>query len=259
MRIILTTLLFAFLTPVFGQDLIVRSNGDTIKSYVSEVGKDEIRYRKVDDRTQPVYIIKKSLVTKVVYENGEVDTFEPTKQDKSAANFPFRHRMSWVYTDVFIARFSIAYEYVTKRGYIGLRVPMSIGVSPFFGSSNGNVNGPGLTYLSGLDLCIYPTTARGEVKYFFGPQFRVGHSTSDLWEGEANTFGVVTFANGISVNIIPELNMSAYLGVGVKYVHYPNYTNYYDPNIGGYVTGSMNAVYPHATFGMTVGYNFGGK
>jgi hypothetical protein len=53
--------------------------------------------------------------------------------------------------------------------------------------------------------------------------------------------------------------MSAYLGVGVKYTHYPKYSNYYDPNSGGYVTKAYNAIYPHATFGMTVGYNFGGK
>jgi hypothetical protein len=88
---------------------------------------------------------------------------------------------------------------------------------------------------------------------------RVGHSSGDLFEGIKNTFGVLTFANGISVNIIPQLNMSAYLGVGVKYTHYPKYSNYYDPNSGGYVTKAYNAIYPHATFGMTVGYNFGGK
>jgi hypothetical protein len=260
MRIILTTLFLAFLSPVFGQDLIVRTNGDTIKSYISEVGKDEIRYRKVDDRKEPVYTIKKTLVDKVVYENGEVDNFELTKKDKEAATYDFKHRVSWVYTDVFIARFSVAYEYVTPKGYIGIRVPLSIGVSPFsnVNGTGASANGPGLTYLSGVDLHIYPTTARGDVKYFFGPQIRVGHSSSDLWEGLRNTFGTVTFVNGLSVNIIPQLNMSAYLGIGVKYSHYPKYENYYDPNTGSYVTNSYNAIYPHATFGMTVGYNFGG-
>ncbi|UPT66664.1 MAG: hypothetical protein M0D57_19830 [Sphingobacteriales bacterium JAD_PAG50586_3] len=169
MRIILTTLLLAFLTPMFGQDLIIRTNGDTVKSYISEVGKDEIRYRKADDRSQPVYTIKKTLVDKIVYENGEVDAFEATKKDKEALEYNFRHRISWVYTDVFIARFGVAYEYITKSGYIGLRVPVAIGASPFLGSSNnGPSTGLGVTYLSGLDLCIYPTTARAQLSTFLG-------------------------------------------------------------------------------------------
>lgn len=256
MRILITTIFLAFITSAaLGQDLIIRTNGDTIKGYITEVQKNDIRYRKSDDRTQPVYTIKNTLVDKVVFESGEVQSFEKTKDELAAQNYDFRHRIAWVYTDVFIARFMLSYEYVTKKGYLGFRVPVCVGST----LSNFSGNGAGLTYLTGLDINIYPTTARGQVKYFFGPQIRVGYSPNDLFEGAESIFTSVTFNNGISVNVIPELNISAYLGLGVKYAHYPDYLYYYNPNTQEYVHESYNAAYPHAVFGMSVGYNFGGK
>jgi hypothetical protein len=251
MRIIITTIFLAFMTTAYGQDLIVRTNGDTIKGYISLIDKGEIKYRRSDDRSQPIYTIKQDLVSKVVYETGEVDNFEVAPGEKKKLVYDFRHRVQWVYTDVFIARFSMGYEYLNKSGYLGLRVPLSVGLSP--GSL---YDVPGLTAVTGLDLNIYPTTARGAVKYFFGPQIRGGYSASDIFEGEENTFVSLTFGNGISANVIPELNISAYVGVGAKVTRYPNYFNYYNPQVGP-VEGSYTAVYPHMVFGMTVGYNFG--
>lgn len=255
MRILITTLFLAFVTTAFGQDLIIRTNGDTIKGYISEVQKDGIRYRKSDDRSQPVYTVDKVLVKKVVYESGEVEVFEATKEDKQKQEYNFNHRLSWVYTDVFIARFMVAYEYITPKGYLGIRVPICVGST----LSNFSGSGAGLTYVSGLDLNIYPTTARGPVKYFFGPQVRVGYSPNDLFENRESIFTSVTFNNGLSVNIIPELNISLYLGLGFKYSHYKDYYYYYDPQSQQYVKENYNATYPHATFGMSVGYNFGKK
>ena len=246
-----TAIVLIFITSnVFAQDKIIRTNGDTITGYISEVQKEEIRYRKVDDRSEPVYTIKKTLVDRVVYESGEVEKIELPKEALAADRYNFRHRIQWVYTDVFIARLHFAYEYLNKSGRLGIRVPVGVGVTPAFNSGLF-----GLSAISGVDLNIYPTTARGLAKYYFGPMFRVGYTEADLIQGEENVYFSLLFGNGVSVNVLPELNISAYLGLGIKYTQYLNNFYYYD-NMGNPYYDNRGVIYPHAVFGLSVGYNF---
>src|SRR5688572_19651226 len=128
MRIYTTILFIAIFGFAKAQDQIVRTNGDTIKGYISIVQDDEIKYRKTDDRSAPVFTIKKSLVKQVVYENGEVDDFAKKAGDEED-EYNYRNRVSFVYTDVFIARMMFAYEHIFPNGYIGLRVPVAAGFS----------------------------------------------------------------------------------------------------------------------------------
>lgn len=244
-----TAIILIFITcNLFGQDKIIRTNGDTITGYITEVQKDEIRYRKVDDRAEPVYTIKKTLVDRIVYESGEVQKMEIPKDALVADKYNFRHRIQWVYTDVFIARIHFAYEYLNQSGRLGIRVPIGVGVVPSYSSGLF-----GVSAISGVDLNIYPTTARGMVKYFFGPMLRVGYSQGGIIQSGENMYAALLFANGVSVNVLPQLNLSAYLGLGAKFIHYFNYDNFYDYPSNGY---SKNVVYPHAVFGLALGYNF---
>lgn len=258
MRLTIITFLLFIATNLFGQDKIIRTNGDTITGYISVIEDDEVKYRRADDRSQPVYTIKKSLVDRVVYENGEVEKFTLTPAQEAAERYNFRHRISWVYTDVFVARMQFAYEYLNKSGSIGIRVPFGAGLN-LFNYSGGPTGGEGLglNVVSGVDLNVYPTTARGMVKYYFGPMVRVGYNKGDIFEGRENVYGAIMFGNGVSVNITKELNMSAYLGVGVKMARYINQIAYYDMNSEPVYTNGYNRVYPHMVFGLTFGYNFG--
>jgi hypothetical protein len=58
-----------------GQDLILKKNGEEIKAKVSEVLDKEIKYRKADNLTGPVYSILKTEVFMIKYENGTKDVF----------------------------------------------------------------------------------------------------------------------------------------------------------------------------------------
>lgn len=252
MRITIAIVLILVTAKLFGQDRIIRTNGDTITGYISIVEKEEIKYRKVDDRSQPVYSIKKTLVDRIVYENGEVEKMEVPAEVRQAENYNMRHRLSWVYTDVFIARLMVSYEYLNKSGSVGLRVPLAVGVPlQMIGGGETGINAVG-----GLDVNIYPTTARGLAKYYFGPMMRVGYSTSDFWNDQENMYYSLMFGNGVSINVTHRLNMSAYMGVGVKYTRYFDPIYYYYDYTGEPSSEKYSAIYPNVVFGFSVGYNF---
>ena len=58
-----------------GQDLIVKKSGEEIKSKVEQVLDTEIKYRKFENLTGPLYSIMKTEVFMIKYENGSKDVF----------------------------------------------------------------------------------------------------------------------------------------------------------------------------------------
>jgi hypothetical protein len=73
--LVLTLFIFSGLYA-YGQDIIVKKNGDEIKSKVEQVLDTEIKYRKADNLSGPVYSVKKAEVFMIKYENGTKDVFE---------------------------------------------------------------------------------------------------------------------------------------------------------------------------------------
>ena len=85
--ILVTAIGFAFTTNA--QDVITLKNGDEIKSLVQEIGIDEVKYKKWDNQTGPIYIMKKSDIFMIKYQNGSKDVFnEEAKpvETKNAVN-----------------------------------------------------------------------------------------------------------------------------------------------------------------------------
>jgi hypothetical protein len=76
-KILLASAFIFLLTGVhsYGQDIIVQKTGDEIKAKVEQVLDTEIRYRKFENLTGPVYTIKKDQVFMIRYENGTKDVF----------------------------------------------------------------------------------------------------------------------------------------------------------------------------------------
>jgi len=64
-------------------DIIVTLSGDEIKSKVVEVGEIDIKYRKCEFQSGPLYSIRKSDVFMIKYSNGSKDVF-----GKKASNPP---------------------------------------------------------------------------------------------------------------------------------------------------------------------------
>jgi hypothetical protein len=79
-----STLKICFISTLFilftglraqGQDVIVQKNGEEIKAKVEQVLDTEIKYKKFDNLSGPLYSIKKSELFMIKYENGSKDVF----------------------------------------------------------------------------------------------------------------------------------------------------------------------------------------
>ncbi len=72
---VIVILLLSLNTTILAQDLILFKNGDKIKAKVIEVNPDNIKYKKENNLTGPLYTILKKEVIKIQYLNGDVDIF----------------------------------------------------------------------------------------------------------------------------------------------------------------------------------------
>ena len=62
-------------TNMFGQDVITLRNTEEIQAIVQEIGDVEIKYKKIENLKGPNYILKKSEIMMIKYENGSIDLF----------------------------------------------------------------------------------------------------------------------------------------------------------------------------------------
>ena len=66
-------------------DLIIMKDGQEIKCKVSEIGTNEIKYRKCDNLTGPIYTINKTEVLMVQYANGSKDIIKQNDQKQNSS------------------------------------------------------------------------------------------------------------------------------------------------------------------------------
>jgi hypothetical protein len=64
------------------QDIIILKSGEEIKSTVSEVSSDLIKYKKFENLSGPVYSVEKSKVFMIKYQNGTKDVFNEQTETK---------------------------------------------------------------------------------------------------------------------------------------------------------------------------------
>ncbi len=76
MKFCLTLILFLMTICLsVAQDVIIQTNGTEIQAKVIEIKPDEVKYLRFDNQSGPTYIINKSEVFMIKYENGTKDVF----------------------------------------------------------------------------------------------------------------------------------------------------------------------------------------
>jgi len=60
---------------MFAQDIIIMKDGSETQAIVIEVGIDEVRYKRFDNQEGPDYLLRKSDIFMIRYENGSKDVF----------------------------------------------------------------------------------------------------------------------------------------------------------------------------------------
>ncbi|HLV37841.1 hypothetical protein [Xanthomarina sp.] len=76
MKNITCLLLFFFTLFAAAQDVIITSNNEEISAKVEEIHIETISYKRFDNLSGPSYHIKKLEVSKIIFENGNIETFE---------------------------------------------------------------------------------------------------------------------------------------------------------------------------------------
>ena len=69
----------------FSQDVITKKDGASIEAKIELIGIDEIKYKKFDNPEGPSYIISKTEVKKIVFENGTSESFNQSDSKKPKA------------------------------------------------------------------------------------------------------------------------------------------------------------------------------
>jgi hypothetical protein len=72
---LLFLLLVAFTGNIFAQDIIIKRNGDELKSRVLEITSESIKYKEFEFQDGPIRNLKISEVFMIIYENGKRESF----------------------------------------------------------------------------------------------------------------------------------------------------------------------------------------
>lgn len=60
------------------KDVIVTKDAQQIEAKVTEVSETEVKYKKASNPNGPTFVMSTDKIATVVYENGEIQTFQPT-------------------------------------------------------------------------------------------------------------------------------------------------------------------------------------
>ena len=83
--LVLTGCFIALTCACFAQDVIVTKDAKKINAKVTEVNVDNIKYKNFDNLEGPTYTLPKSDIVTILYQNGQVETFETEKPANQAA------------------------------------------------------------------------------------------------------------------------------------------------------------------------------
>ena len=120
MRIIhftVVTALVLWSQNLIAQDTIVKKDDSRISAKITEVHNDEIHYKKFNNLEGPTYVIETAKITSIIYENGEVETYDvkPTIANSSSG---WQKQSEQTYTEE-IEIYNGKYYYHNRRVGIG--------------------------------------------------------------------------------------------------------------------------------------------
>ena len=75
-NLLLIILFSSFSNIIKAQDTLTMRSGENVIVKIIEVGSSEVKYKKIDDLSGPIFSILKSEVSMIQYENGSKDVFK---------------------------------------------------------------------------------------------------------------------------------------------------------------------------------------
>jgi len=175
---ILITYCLLFTGYFYAQDAIYTSDNKKIEGKVLEVGLSEIKYKLATNPEGPTYVIRKSDLVLITYQNGTHQNFSP--QDKASAPAKFdsitvNYCKNFIGVD--IAEFAVTsvgmiYERTMgKKGMFALRLSFSVGLNK--NTYSGISYARGKIFNTGIDFKYFPT-GQGRLRYYAAPYLEWG-------------------------------------------------------------------------------------
>lgn len=79
----LITLLLAIVASIgtiFAQDIIITQDAERIDCTITEVSETEVKYKRADNPSGPVFTLSTSKISSIIYKNGTVQTFKQKEE-----------------------------------------------------------------------------------------------------------------------------------------------------------------------------------
>lgn len=232
-------------TGVYAQDVIYMNDGREIKGKVTRIDDNTVKYIKAGDSDGYEKTLGKVNVAIILYENGthEVIEKETTTSKKLKTNFG-RHQISWDYLEIFALNTSFAYEYFTKSGKFGVKIPVSLGLTnPWAVERLQLVGQQGRILATGVDINYYPF-GQGVAAYFLGPSF--GYGTMRYFpEGDYFSRRIfmeqysLHFVQGVMLHLSERITLTGVAGIGLLQKHSPVYDWTWEQNQSLILRGSI--------------------
>ena len=202
------------------QDIIIKKTGVEIKTKITEVGLDNVKFKKYDNIEGPIYTITKDEIFMIKYENGSKDVFkdnakEVVKKVEKSKN-----------------------DYLRKGLHLGFHITPGIGSIIF---SDYDIFGVGIH--SGLDINIYLNDYVGiktGISYLNLP-FK---TSGNYYEGNFGSKGSVN-SLGIPIKFLLTTHdkVGFYLASGLN-IYFPvssKQNHYADWNVSDYIVQNFHS------------------
>jgi len=231
-QIIISLCIFLFsLNFTFAQDIIIKQNGDSLKTTIQTVNPETISYLLDGMKNNIVFTINKDEIAKVIYRNGIVENFNTTETPKAKSkNSSFAFKKNLVSIDALglgTGSLRISYERLLQENF-GLKIPIS------YNYYKTDFNNFDLHYYSGLEINFYPT-GQGVVRYFVGPALHFGLAETEdyhiifveeqghiyerhIYEDVDVFFSRFLINNGLIITPIDNFSISMISGLGVRFL-----------------------------------------
>lgn len=241
----------------FGQDIITRTDGVTIKAQVVEIKPNQVNFRLFGQPDTLVYQISTQDVQALRMADGTTRTFNQPggSAERKAFNYETqtRRHILWYHPlDLVYASFTFGYEQLLPSGRIGIKIPVSLGLGGSTGSNYYDDFRRNNRYGAGLELNIYPF-GQGRLNYYFGPavnyrsyrfyyyNYTPGPTQPALVKENAQLFAIA-LKNGIYYQFSKSFSIAADIGLGIRFFNEPEPPDdfYYPENrTRGYLPGGV--------------------
>ena len=79
---------FAAVFSLHAQDIIITQDAQKIEAVITKVTSEDVSYKKWSNQDGPTFVLEKSLISSIIYKNGEVEIIQKTQQQQKSDSRP---------------------------------------------------------------------------------------------------------------------------------------------------------------------------